>query len=316
MGRNIMRRHIDDELGPVPVPRPGPDWVARPERSNTQLLRLIVWIALTLGRPVARALLYPIALYFLAFSSLARRASAGFLRRALGRTPGVADLFRHFHSFAATILDRVFLLNDQYARFDVRVHGAGIVEDRVARGEGCFLLGAHLGSFEIVRSLGRAARGPRVSLVMYEENARKVTSVLAAINPKLAPEVIALGKLDSMLKVREALERGGFVGMLGDRTLVGEGTVPCDFLGERTAFPDGPFRIAALLKRPMVLMFGLYRGGNRYDIYFEELADIGKVGRAQRDTLIEQSLRRYVARLEHYCRMAPYNWFNFYDFWK
>jgi predicted LPLAT superfamily acyltransferase len=307
-----MSHHVDSELSSAR----GADWVARPERSNTDFIRFIVWVALALGRPAARALLYPTALYFLAFSSLARKASAGFMRRVLGRRPGVADSFRHFHSFAATILDRVFLLNDQHARFDVRVHGAEIVENMAARGEGCFLLGAHLGSFEIVRSLARATGGPRVSLVMYEENARKLTSVLHAINPKLSLEVIALGKLDSMLKVRAALERGGVVGMLGDRTLDGEGTMPCDFLGERATFPVGPLRIAAMLKQPVVLMFGLYRGGNRYDVHFERLADMKSIDLAQRDVLIEQSLRRYVARLEHYCRAAPYNWFNFYDFWK
>ena len=307
-----MRRHVDSELVPVR----GPDWVARPERSHTDVIRFIVWVALTLGRTAARALLYPTALYFLTFSSLARRASEGFMRRALGRRPGVADAFRHFHCFAATMLDRVFLLNGQYARFDVRVQGAEIVEHMAARGEGCVLLGAHLGSFEIVRSLARAAGGPQVSLVMYEENARKLTSVLDAINPKLAPKVIALGKLDSMLKVRTALECGGVVGMLGDRTIKGEGTMPCDFFGEPASFPLGPFRIAVMLKKPMVLMFGLYRGGNRYDVYFEQLIDMGQIERAQRDVLIEQALRRYVARLEHYCRVAPCNWFNFYDFWK
>ena len=26
-------------------------------------------------------------------------------------------------------------------------------------------------------------------------------------------------------------------------------------------------------------------------------------------------IRRYAARLEHHARAAPYNWFNFYDFW-
>ena len=311
-----MRRHSDSELGPVAAPRSGPDWIARPERSNKFALRCLVWVALTLGRPAARALLYPTALYFLAFSSLARKASADFLRRALGRKPRVTDSFRHFHTFAATTLDRVFLLNGQYARFDVRAHGLEIVENMVARGEGCFLLGAHLGSFEVIRSLATAAGGPRVSLVMYEENARKVTAALDAINPQLSLAVIALGKLDSMLKVRAALERGGFVGMLGDRTIEGEGTAPSDFFGEQAAFPSGPFRIAAILRQPVVLMFGLYRGGNRYDVYFEQLVDMGQADRAQRDALIEPSLRRYVLRLEHYCRMAPYNWFNFHDFWK
>ena len=311
-----MRRHIDSELGPVAAPLPAPEWIARPERSNKYVLRFFVWVALTLGRPAARALLYPTALYFLAFSVVARKASAGFLRRALGRKAGVTDTFRHFHSFAATILDRVFLLNEQYARFDVRVHGLEVVEGMVNRGEGCFLLGTHLGSFEIVRSLARAVGGPQVSMVMYEENARKVTSVLDAINPKLSLEVIALGKLNSMLKVSAALERGGFVGILGDRTIEGEGTVTCDFFGERTAFPAGPFRIAAILQQPVVLMFGLYRGGNRYDVHFEQLVDMRGLDRAERDALIAPSLQRYVSRLEHYCRLAPHNWFNFYDFWK
>jgi predicted LPLAT superfamily acyltransferase len=26
-------------------------------------------------------------------------------------------------------------------------------------------------------------------------------------------------------------------------------------------------------------------------------------------------MRRYSARLEHHMRRAPFNWFNFYDFW-
>jgi predicted LPLAT superfamily acyltransferase len=119
-----------------------------------------------------------------------------------------------------------------------------------------------------------------------------------------------------MLRVESALSRGEIVGMLGDRTFQGEGTVACQFLGEQARFPNGPFRLAAMLKRPMVLMFGLYRGGNRYDIYFERLVDTWQAPRAVRDLLLERVLHRYVERLEHYCRNAPYNWYNFYDFWK
>jgi len=296
--------------------RTGPEWVARPERSNAATIRFMAWVALTLGRPAARLLLYPICVYFWAFSAKARAASRKYLRKALGREAGAMDMLRHYHAFAATILDRVFLFNDQYDAFDVRVHGKDIVVDMIARGQGCFLLGAHMGSFEIVRSLAREAQGPRVSMVMYEDNARKLNAVLDAINPNLSLQVIALGKVDSMLKVDAALERGEFVGMLGDRTIEGEGTVACDFLGEQAALPTGPLRIAMMLKRPVVLMFGLYRGGNRYDIYFERLADMGQTERSQRDAVLEQALKRYVERIEYYCRLAPYNWFNFYDFWK
>lgn len=308
---------------PAASPQPGPDapllrpeWVERPERSNMPALRIIVWIALRLGRPVARALLYPISIYFLIFSPAARAASKQYLRKVLPREPRLMDAFRHCHTFAASVLDRVFLFNNQYARFDVRVHGEDILAEMIARDEGCFLLGAHMGSFEIIRALGRRNTAARISLVMYEENARKFNAALAAINPALSLQVISLGQCDSMLKVEAALNDGEIIGMLGDRSFQSEGTIACRFLGAPAHFPSGPFRLAAMLGRPMVLMFGLYRGGNRYDIYFERLVDTWQAPRATRDRLLEPALQRYVQRLEHYCRDAPYNWYNFYDFWK
>jgi len=153
-------------------------------------------------------------------------------------------------------------------------------------------------------------------MVMYEENARKVGAVLEAINPDLQSEIIPLGRVDSILKVEAALARGEVVGMLADRTLNGRGTVSCHFLGEQARFPSGPIRVAAMLKRPMALMFGLYRGGNRYEIHIERFADLTQVDGRERDPGIENLVRRYAGRLEHYCRLAPYNWFNFYDFWR
>jgi predicted LPLAT superfamily acyltransferase len=316
-GLNGSPRDTEPECAPRRLQAPPrPQWLDRPERSNTLALRFIVGVALKLGRPAARLLLYPICLYFLIFSPASHAGSTKYLRKVLAREPGLADAFRHCHTFAATLLDRVFLFNDQYTQFDVRVHDENILADMIARGEGCFLLGAHMGSFEIIRALGRRNTAARISLVMYEENARKFNSALAAINPELSLQVISLGRFDSMLKVEAALNRGEIVGMLGDRTFQDEGTVACRFLGEQACFPSGPFRLAAMLKRPVVLMFGLYRGGNRYDIYFERLVDTWPAARAARALLLERSMQRYVERLEHYCRDAPYNWYNFYDFWQ
>ncbi|MEO7728993.1 MAG: acyl-CoA synthetase [Burkholderiales bacterium] len=304
-----------DARGQPAVP-PLPQWVARPERSNKLALRIVVWVALKLGRKVARALLYPVCLYFVLFSPASHAASTKYLRKVLAREPGLADAIRHCHTFAATLLDRVFLFNDQYEKFDVRVHDPDEVVDFLNAGAGLFLLGAHMGSFEIVRALGRCRTHARISLVMYAENARKFNAVLSSINPALALHVIELGKLDSMLKVEAALDKGDVVGMLGDRTFEDEGTTACPFLGEPARFPNGPFRLAAMLKRPVVLMFGLYRGGNRYDIHFERFVDSWPTARGERSLLVDQAMRRYAERLEYYCRIAPYNWYNFYDFWK
>jgi predicted LPLAT superfamily acyltransferase len=292
-----------------------PEWAARPERGRPFAIRCGAWLALTFGRAFARAWLHVLTLYFLVVSPADRAASRQFLRKALQREPGAADVYRHFHTFAATILDRVYLLNGQLGRFDVRIHGREIVDAEAARGHGCLLIGSHLGSFEIVRFAGREA-GVRASLAMYEENAGALTALLEAINPGLAMRVIALGKADSMLRLDQALAEGESVGMLADRTFAGDGTVSVPFLGTPARFATGPFRLAAALRRPLVLMFGLYRGGARYDVHFEQLAATGWAEHAERGRAVQQAIERYVGRLEHYCRQAPYNWFNFYDFWR
>ena len=308
-----MRRESTPGLAQEPL---SPAWLAQSERSQTFVMRAYAWVALALGRRLARLILHPISLYFLLFSVQARTASRTYLRKVLAREPRLSEVYRHYHTFAATILDRVYLLNGQYSGFEVRTFNEDIVREMIARGEGGFLLGAHVGSFEVLRSLGRDARGLKVRMVMYEENAKKVNAVVNAINPAVAGDVIGLGKLDSMLKVERALTKGEFVGMLADRTIQGEGTIPASFLGAAVRIPAGPFRIAAIMKRPVVIMFGLYRGANRYDIHFERLVDMGGVERGTRDAVIEQAVRTYVERLEHYCRLAPYNWFNFYDYWR
>lgn len=292
------------------------EWTVRAERGALPLIKLGVWIALRLGRRTARLFLYPICLYFLASSAAAGRSSRQYLARVLGRRPRLADVFRHYLSFASCMLDRVFLLNEQSDQFDIRVHGEEIVHEIERRGNGCVLFGAHFGSFEVTRAVGRRRRRDLpVSLLMYEENARKIRAALAAINPQLETEVIGLGRLDSLIAVAERLRRGHFVGLLADRNFDGKDLVRYPFLGAPAAFPQGPFRVAMLLQRPIVMMVGLYCGGRTYEVFFETLAELSESRPQNSEAWLDSTMRRYVARLEHYCRAAPFNWFNFYDFW-
>jgi predicted LPLAT superfamily acyltransferase len=153
-------------------------------------------------------------------------------------------------------------------------------------------------------------------MVMHQDNAQKITTMLAAINPEAVQDIIALGHVDSMLKVREHLDEGGAVGMLADRTPGNDTLYPVQILGTDANLPGGPLRMAALLRRPVVFMAGLYLGGNRYAIHFDRLADFSAVARDERDAALEAAIARYAALLDHYCRKAPYNWFNFFDFWQ
>ena len=292
------------------------DWLRQQEKSNLAILRLMVWISLTFGRRIGRIVLYGIATYYVLFAPQARRYSRAYLERALGRWAEWSDGFRHVFSFASTIHDRIYLLNDRFDLFDIEVIGAEALHAALEKQPGALLIGAHLGSFEVLRAAGRGRAGLKVAMLMYEENARKINRTLEAINPTATEDIIPLGRMDSMLNARDKLDQGYLVGMLADRALGNDVTVDCEFLGENAPFPLGPWRMAAMLRRPVFFMTGLYLGGNRYQIHFEQLADFSETPRPERDAAMRTAQLNYVTRLENFCRLAPYNWFNFFDFWQ
>lgn len=290
-------------------------WAHTPERSNKLMLRIMTWISLRLGRRAGRLVLHLIASYFLLFAPRGRRASRDYLALALGRPPRWRDLYRHFFSFAATIHDRVYLLNGRFDLFDLELRGEDALRALLADGKGVILMGAHLGSFEVIRAVGRHFADLTCAMVMHEDNARKINEMLAAINPSATQDIIGLGSVDAMLQVSERLDAGQVVGVLADRSTGDDPRVPVTLLGRPAALPRGPFRMAALLRRPVVFMTGLYLGGNRYRIHFEVLADFSRIARSERAAAVDAAVAAYADRLDHYCRIAPYNWFNFFDFW-
>ena len=291
-------------------------WLEQRERGSLAAMRLMTWLTLTLGYRFGRALLYPICLYFWLFSSAARRASRDFLARAYARPPGTRDVFRHFHAFASTLLDRIEILAGNAAGFQVRLHGTEVLESLRGDNRGCLLLGSHLGSFEILRVIGESRGHLAVNLVMHEGNARQMSRWLHGLAPELAKRIIAPGQPETLLRVRECLERGELVAMLGDRVFGEERTVTCEFLGARARFPAGPILAAALLRVPVVTFFCLYRGARSYDAHFEPLVERIDEKRETRDEAVASCVRQYASRLEAQARAAPENWFNFYDFWK
>ncbi len=291
------------------------EWTTRAERGSLPLIRACVWLALRLGRSTVRIFLYPICLYFLLSSPASTAASRSYLSRVLGRPARWTDIFRHFLTFASCLLDRVFLLNDQGYWFDITVHGEQLLQGIEASGQGCMLFGAHFGSFEVARAVGRQRSDLPISLLMYEENAQKIRAAMAAINPRLATEVIGLGRLDSLIAVAGRLQHGHFIGVLADRNVDGRDLVRYPFLGREASFPKGPFRVAMLLQRPVVMMVCIYRGGHAYEVFFEQIAPATSGRPAHPEAWISDVMQRYVSRLEDFCREAPFNWFNFYDFW-
>ena len=290
-------------------------WTALPERGTPAALRLIHWTAGVFGRSVARLLLFPTTLYFLLSAHAVRRVSYEYLAHVRGRPTHWWHVFRHLYYFAATILDRVYLLTSEFDRFDIKFQQRELLDRQVDQGQGCILLGSHLGSFEVLRALGVTRAEYPLKVLMDVVHNENLTRFLDALNPEIAGTVIVPDRPDTLLKVKESLDAGFLVGTLGDRPTSDGKTVQCQFLGAPATFPIGAIVIAAMMHCPVILFFGIYRGGNHYEIYFEKFADEIVLNREHRAEGIQYWTQRYVDRLEYYTRLAPYNWFNFYPFW-
>jgi predicted LPLAT superfamily acyltransferase len=286
-----------------------------PDRGSLLLIRIIVFLSLRIGRPLGRALLYPISLYFLVFAPSARRASSEYLTIVLQRRPGWLDLFRHLHVHASVLLDRFFVLARGSQGFDLEFHGLDVIEDQKHRQQGCILLGAHLGSFDVLRCLA-AEHKVAVKAMMDVDVSRKFNRILGSIDPTFSDSVIALGTPTSLIAASQFVRRGGFVALLGDRAIRDDKLVEISFFGRPAKLPIGPLMLAMTLKVPVILFVGLRQRDRGYSIHFERCPETpAGPARALPETEMRNWLQAYADRLEHYCRLSPYNWFNFYDFW-
>lgn len=292
-------------------------WQVRPEAGGRAATRMMRVLAFGLGRPLARVVTCFAALYFMIRRGPERAASRDYLGRILGRRAGWLDIYRHFLCFSTVVLDRVYLMADRFSRFDVCIVGIEQLREALGLGRGVLLLSAHLGSFDALRVLSLRNPGISIRILLDVGQNPGLSDLLNELNPKLADTIIDARRpgFELVLEMQQHLARNGIVSMLADRLRPGNPAIGAGFLGARALFPASPWTFASALHVPVVLAFGLYRGGNRYDLHFERFEFELPRDRRARGAALEVVAQRYADRLAHFARQAPYNWFNLYDFW-
>jgi predicted LPLAT superfamily acyltransferase len=296
------------------TPRGETRWQDVSEKGTVLGMRVLVALATRLGRGVARLALFPVAAWYVVAHPSVRRFSRTYLLR-IGKSAGWLDVYAHVLCYARVTLDRLFLATGDLEPFEFSFEGEEHLRALVAARSGALLLLAHLGSFEALRALA-VAREFTVSMLGDFRNAGRIQSILHQLNPSIDLRLISIGEDPTFVfKVQDRIAAGEMVGTMTDRVRDDRRAVPAKFLGEQALFPAGPFVLAAALGCPVLLLFGLYREPNRYDLYCERFAERLVLPHDRREAALSEQVARYAERLEEYCRRAPHNWFNFYDFW-
>jgi predicted LPLAT superfamily acyltransferase len=292
-----------------------PAWLATRERGSLALIRFMIWLSKAGGYGICRLLIYPISLYFVLLPGRTRPVALRYLTAALGRPADMRDRFRHIFAFAASLLDRMFLARGELDRFRFEVTGLAAVEEHIRAGEGCILLGSHLGSFQALRMLGDLGSPVRVRPMMHETGAR-VPAIEDSLAPNRAADIIRLGRPQTLLEAREALQAGELVGILADRVFQAERAVVVDFLGRPAPFPLGPFLLAGALQAPVFLAFAIRTGWRHYSVEFVPFANGEDMPRRADPAVLRRWVQSYADALADRCRAHPYEWFNFFDVWE
>ncbi len=291
-------------------------WLNTRERGTLLGIRAVFWLATAFGRWPARQLMRLIALYYALFDRTTKRASRDYWTRVTGEPSGFRTTYRHVFRFAQVALDRMFLLKGKTRHFTFTRTGNEHLLELAAKRQGAVLLGAHLGSYEAMRAGGDDEQLP-VNIVGHFDNAKMINALFDRLNTDRAARVIhaEAGSVDFIFTIRERIEAGEMVALLGDRVGLNDNHVTVDFFGAPARFAAGPFLLASLLRCPVYLVFGLYYEPNRYELHCEPFTDRVILPRRQREAALVEIVEQFARRLEDYCRRAPDNWFNFYDFW-
>jgi predicted LPLAT superfamily acyltransferase len=300
-------------------------WAQIDECSFVAGLYLLFWIIRVFGRWPLRAALYPVVLWYMMTRPAARAASKDYLRRVAdsGREvllkPGVVGVFRHFACFAESILEKMLLWSGLYKTDQVKFLGKELIMAQIAAQEGGLLICCHLGNLELGRFLSKRLPGLKLTVLIHTKHARRFNRLLAQLDPESQVDVMQVTELSpaTAIVLARKLAEGEFVAIAGDRVPVSSHprVALAEFFGTVAPFPVGPYILASLLQCPVYLMFSIHNGTTP-EIHFELFHRSIRLPRRDRDQALARVAAEYARRLEHFCRRAPLQWFNFYDFWR
>ncbi len=275
-----------------------------------------VFIIKYLGVTMAYVLLSFVVIYFIPFAPKATSSVWFYSRKILGNgvIASLLFLYKSYFNLGVALIDKTAVASGEYDKFRFDFHEPQEVKDVLNSKTGAVIIGAHFGNWEIGAPYFDKY-GKEMKVVMVDWEYQKIKQILDSQKRVRSFEVISVkeGSLSHIFEIRDALDKGAYIAIQGDRVNAGSRGVEMDFMGSRAAFPLGPFVIAARFDVPVVFYYAIRTGYKRYLFHFE----LYKRGASQSAVREEKGiLESYVKGLEQVVRSAPEQWFNYFKFWR
>ena len=277
-----------------------------------RMQRALVWMIDHWGLGFVYGLMHLWLIWYVLVRPVERNGAYYYHRRR-GRTrlQAALDVYKSFYHFGKVILDR-FAVYSGY-QFDIVVEHKERYYDKMTQPEGFVLMFSHIGNSEM-GAYSMATPDKRMHVLAFGGETPVVMEQRKKVLAKNNIGMIEVhpDDMSHIFEINEVLGRGEVLAVAGDRCW-GDKTIECTVLGDKAPLPAGVFQLCAALHCPIVLPFVFKEPGNRYHIYTEELRVNTALPRRQQAADLAQ---QFADLLSQFAKQYPYEWFNFFDFWK
>ena len=240
-----------------------------------------------------------------------RRHSRNYLAVILPNPPTQWDVFRHFLAFEEALMAKLRIANGRDIPCDFDPTGSAL-QAWMADG-GPILLGTfHLGVSDMLGFQLGSREKRRVHLVRHRVENSHDTERLAEISGGCIQFIWSNEAPDLVFALKAAADSGDAIAMQCDRIENAAVTAPFEFFGARRAFPITIYRLARILRRPVILAVGVTVSPWRSRVYGSPL--FGLVPGESRERFHERSnahFQDFLRLVEKLLRRNPFLWFNF-----
>jgi predicted LPLAT superfamily acyltransferase len=299
-------------------------WSSLEERGTISGIYFLSTIYRLLGRRICKLIGTPIVLYFFITGGEQRKASLIFLHRVyklggLPKKPNYYHSFLHFLHFFEMGLDKIAAWSGNFNKDLINEKSFEALKQLMDRPKGGILLVSHIGNIEFCRAIADSDHQHRLHVLLHTKNSKHFSQVLNAFNPNFKLNLIEVTEIGSetIIYLKDRIEAREWVVIAADRfPVIGHKHVSyAPFLGQLAPFAQGPYIVASLLECPVYTALAVYEQ-NQFKIFVEQFSFLVSLDRKTKQVSLNNYVKMYAEYLEKFALKYPYQWFNFFDFWK
>jgi len=293
-----------------------PTWKGK-TRGGVAGYRFFIFLLKNTGLRFSYFFLRFVVLYFVFFAPSARNPIYSYFRKIhhFSRFKSIKYVFKNFYALGKVLLDKVSLLSGIENPFTFDFEGEEYLHEMAALGGG-FLIGAHIGNWEIAGELLKRV-STKVHIVMVENEYEQIKNLLNSVMTEKSLNIIPVKEdLSHLIAIKRALQNNELIAIHGDRFTEGARTVTTTFLGYKAELPYGPFYLALRYNKPVTFVSAVKETNTHYHFQATPPKNYGlSENRKQIENEMKQIISDYTSTMERILKRYPEQWFNYYYFW-